>query len=131
MTTSAIRVRHHALGMRDSHAAQNDVVALAEGVHVETLSDSHRRILPSFSIYGGYTQVRDTRYFDVERRTLHQRRPQSQPFDGLRLIGHGDAGEACFLQRMAQLRKRQTPAASVPATTPGDPRLPRAAQVRV
>ena len=41
----AVRVRNHALWMRDPHTAQHDVIAFAEGMHVESLSDSHRHLL--------------------------------------------------------------------------------------
>jgi hypothetical protein len=44
----AVRVRHDALRVRNGHAAQNDVIAVAEGMHVETLTDSHGSP-PSFS----------------------------------------------------------------------------------
>ena len=40
----AIAVRFDAAIMRDAHAAQHDVVARAESMHVETLADPHRHV---------------------------------------------------------------------------------------
>ena len=37
----AVRVRDDALRMGDAHAAEHDMIARAEGVHVHALSDSH------------------------------------------------------------------------------------------
>ncbi len=38
-----VRMRHHALGISDFHAAQHDMIAFPEGVHIESLTNPHCR----------------------------------------------------------------------------------------
>ena len=72
----AVRVRHHAAMVRNAHAAEHDVIAVAEGMHVEPLAYphpiGHLRSSALFNIRAATAQIRRARDLDIERRALHQ-----------------------------------------------------------
>ncbi len=75
----AVRVRHNAAGMRDAHAAEHDMVALAEGVHVESLPNSHGTDFGHLQYSLCDAQILCAGDLDVEGRAGHENRDAS-PF---------------------------------------------------
>jgi hypothetical protein len=98
----AERVNHHiAVGVRDdtatvgnAHAAEHDMIAVAERVYVEPLAyahfTGHRSILRALQYARRHRQVGRAGDLDIERRALHQHRPHALPLHRLRLVGDAD-----------------------------------------
>ena len=122
----AQRMDHHvAVGVRDdaavvgnAHAAEHDVVAVAERMHVETLADSHFagivRFSAAFSIRAAAarSEARVTLMLNGEPCT---RAAGAEPLHRLRLIGHRGVRARRLLERLRQstqskgLRRQRAP----------------------
>src|SRR5580692_5003388 len=82
----SIRMTGHAARMPNAHAAKHDVVAVGEGMHVETDAGSHvgqRRKLQYF----GAHEVLVGRYFDVARFAFKHADVMPGPFGKRGIIG--------------------------------------------
>jgi len=89
--------------MSNAHSAQHDMIALAEGMHIEALAYPHGAVFRHFQNPLGNAQIFRARHLDVEGGTRYQHRLQPQSFDRLCLIGHAHAGTRGFGEGTQQM----------------------------
>jgi hypothetical protein len=96
----------------NAHAAQHEVVALAEGVHVEAVADPHH-LFPSIRlrIDSASTISAGRGDLDIVLGTLHQARLQSEQLHRHRLVGDGNLAAHRRLQPRASGPRAGTAAA--------------------